>query len=103
MDSKTSSSLATEAPSLVELKNKIPQLQIWTPSCKELAEHRTTFIRSNAGKPLAIVLPQNEDEVAAVVAYANDASIPLAVRSGGHDTLGRSMPKDALVLGHARL
>ncbi len=36
--------------------------------------------------------------MATIVAYANKLSIPIAVRAGGHDFLGRSRPEQTLVL-----
>lgn len=91
------SNLAVDAPEVVELKEKHPQLQIWTPSSDNFQKLSTLYIKGSS-VPRAIVRPQSEDDVSATVAYAAEKSIPVAIRAGGHDYLGRSGPTGALVL-----
>jgi hypothetical protein len=92
------SQLTADAPALVELQKAAPQLRIWTVSSDDFEDLSAVFLKNNVAKPLAVVRPQSEDEVAATVAYASSRGIPLSVRAGGHDHRGRTRPEQALVL-----
>lgn len=50
------------------------------------------------GSPVAVVKPADAADVATAVAFARDAGIELSVRSGGHDSLGRSTNDGGLVI-----
>ncbi|KAJ9613247.1 hypothetical protein H2200_003189 [Cladophialophora chaetospira] len=83
---------------LTGLKSKLPDLRIYTPSNADFEAVAALYVGGIPSRPLAIVRPRSEEEVGAVVEYANEKSIPLAVRVGGHDLLGRSGPNQALVV-----
>jgi hypothetical protein len=48
--------------------------------------------------PSLIVQPVDEDDLAVVARYAFENTIPIGIRSGGHDVDGRSMPDGQLVI-----
>jgi FAD/FMN-containing dehydrogenase len=50
------------------------------------------------GSPAAVVRPADAADVAASVAFARDEGLVLSVRSGGHDSLGRSTNDGGLVI-----
>lgn len=83
---------------LHDLQTSHPSLPIWTSSSDGFEALTQGYLHSDRPKPLAVVRPRNEADVVAVVKYATSASIPLAVRSGGHDHRGRSLAAGALVL-----
>jgi FAD/FMN-containing dehydrogenase len=80
------------------LRTLYPELPVWTASDEGFEALAEGYLHSQRSKPLAIVRPRDEDEVAAVVRHATSSSLPLAVRSGGHDHQGRSLAAGALVL-----
>lgn len=49
-------------------------------------------------RPALIAQAVDQDDVACVMAYANDKGVPVAVRGGGHGIDGMAMPGGALVL-----
>lgn len=59
---------------------------------------RETYITDNPAVPLAIVKPQNAEDVAALVSFSTANHINFVVRSGGHDLYGRSEVNGALTI-----
>ena len=49
-------------------------------------------------RPAAIVLARDVADIVATLRLAGDSGLPLAVRAGGHSTVGFSMADDAIVL-----
>ena len=49
-------------------------------------------------RPAIVVQPTSQPEVGAMVGYARDRGMPIAVRGGGHDWAGRSLVDDGLVI-----
>ena len=89
----------TDGSILVELKQKLPNAQIWVPNDDDFEEQTRIYVKqANNITPLALVRPRSENEVASVVEIAHKASVPLAIRVGGHDLVGRSRPDQALIL-----
>ena len=80
------------------LQDQHPQIRYVTPSGPGYAELRQTFILDNPAAPLAIVRPQNAEDVASLVAFAVAADIDITVRTGGHDMYGRCFAQDALAI-----
>lgn len=55
-------------------------------------------VAKGPGSPTAVVRPADAADVAAAVAFARDNELVLSVRSGGHDSLGRSTNDGGLVI-----
>jgi FAD/FMN-containing dehydrogenase len=55
-------------------------------------------VAKGPGSPLAVVRPTDAADVARAVGFARDAGLVLSVRSGGHDSLGRSTNDGGLVI-----
>src|SRR5437762_14244277 len=83
--------IEADAANIAELKRTNPALPIFTSSSSHFAKVREINNYSITNVPLAIVRPQSEADVSAVVKYAVTQKIPFCVRSGGHDYYGRSM------------
>jgi FAD/FMN-containing dehydrogenase len=75
-----------------------PTIQYATPKSPNYSELRATYVLTNPAVPLAIVRPQNADDVAAIVKYARANGLKPVVRSGGNSPFGKSMVEDALVI-----
>jgi FAD/FMN-containing dehydrogenase len=67
------------------------------PGDPDYDEARRTFNGLVDKHPLAIARCSTPDEVAAVVAFARDASLPLGVRGGGHSVAGTAMVEGGVV------
>ncbi len=61
-------------------------------------EARTVMAGDIDRRPLVIVRPANDEDVAYVVGLARDTGLPLAVRSGGHSGAGHSVVDGGIVL-----
>lgn len=85
-------------PEIATLNQSIPGLEVLVPSSPLYAAVRETYIIDNATTPLAIVRPQNADQVAEVVLYAVRHNLPISVRGGGHELFGRSVVTGALTI-----
>ena len=55
-------------------------------------------MRHDGATPAMIARAADADDVATLMRYASDKGIPVAVRSGGHNSDGSAMPDGALVL-----
>ena len=75
-----------------------PQITYVTPSSTNYAAERETYVADNPAIPLAIVRPQNANDVAALVSFSKTNNIEFVVRSGGHDLYGRSEVNGALTI-----
>ncbi|KAG0652452.1 Gibberella pigment 3 [Hyphodiscus hymeniophilus] len=75
-----------------------PEIQYATPTSSNYEALRKTYILDNPAVPLAIVRPQNAEDVAALVTYAKANGLRIAVRSGGNSLFGKSMVNDALIV-----
>ncbi|KAJ0425010.1 hypothetical protein BJY00DRAFT_326122 [Aspergillus carlsbadensis] len=79
------------APSVeARLRHLMPQVLVYTEGrnyqdCIELYNHALKK------EPLVCARPRTEEEVSGLVQFCTDQTIPLAVRSGGHDFFGRSI------------
>jgi FAD/FMN-containing dehydrogenase len=74
------------------------QIQYATPSSSNYAALRNTYTLDNPAIPLAIVRPQNAEDVAAIVKFAKANGIKFAIRSGGNSLFWKSMIQDALII-----
>lgn len=75
-----------------------PGVTYVTPSSPNYPVERETYIADNPAVPLAIVRPQNANDVAALVSFSTSNGIDFVVRSGGHDVFGRSQVDGALTI-----
>jgi hypothetical protein len=57
---------------------------------------RSTY--TTVASPALVLLPENEDEVAAAILYARDSGGPISIRSGGHGLSGRSSNDGGIVI-----
>jgi FAD/FMN-containing dehydrogenase len=76
----------------------LPHIAIFSPQTGEYADLREIYAQDNPAVPLAIARPKNGNEVAQIVTQAVNLQIPFAIRSGGHDSWGRTMVQDALTI-----
>jgi FAD/FMN-containing dehydrogenase len=57
---------------------------------------RSTY--TTVASPALVLVPENEDEVAAAILYARDTDVPVSIRSGGHGLSGRSSNDGGIVI-----
>ncbi len=72
--------------------------RVITPESPEYDEARQLFAGGFDRHPALIVRVASDEDVARAIAYARKASLPLAVRSGGHSGAGHSVWDGALVI-----
>jgi FAD/FMN-containing dehydrogenase len=70
--------------------------QVLTPGDDDYLAAAT--VAKGPGSPVAVVRPADAADVSTAVAFARDAGLELSVRSGGHDSLGRSTNDGGLVI-----
>ena len=75
-----------------------PHIQYATPSSPNYVALRATYTLDNPAIPLAIVRPQNAEDVAAIVKFGKTNGLQLVVRSGGNSLFWKSMVHDALII-----
>jgi FAD/FMN-containing dehydrogenase len=75
-----------------------PTIQYATPNSPNYSTLRATYCIDNPAVPLAIVRPQNAEDVAAIVKFARANGIKPVVRSGGNSLFWKSMIHDALII-----
>jgi FAD/FMN-containing dehydrogenase len=73
-------------------------IQYATPNSPNYPTLRATYSIDNPAVPLAIVRPQNAEDVAALVKFARANGIKPVVRSGGNSLFWKSMIQDALII-----
>ncbi|KUI59692.1 6-hydroxy-D-nicotine oxidase [Cytospora mali] len=90
--------LASDAPTLAGLLDENPGLLVYTHSSPHFTTVSSPANPAVKHKPLAVIRPLSEDPVSHVVRFCVSQSIPISVRSGGHDMLGRSVIHQGVVL-----
>ncbi|KAF7327939.1 FAD-binding domain-containing protein [Mycena kentingensis (nom. inval.)] len=75
-----------------------PSITFAFPGSTEFDDSRRIFDTSNTAVPLAVAQPKTAADVALLVKLATTAGVPFTLRVGGHDTLGRSVAADALLV-----
>jgi FAD/FMN-containing dehydrogenase len=75
-----------------------PAIQYATPNSSNYSTLRATYSIDNPAVPLAIVRPQDAEDVAAIVSFARANEIKPVVRSGGNSLFWKSMIHDALII-----
>ncbi len=72
--------------------------QVIEPEDADYEDARHVFMPQIDRRPAAIVKPANAGEVSAVIEFARDQSLELAVRSGGHSAAGHGVSDGGIVL-----
>lgn len=72
--------------------------QVIAPDSHEYDRARQVNNAAVDRRPAVIVRPTDTDDVALVVAYAQDRGLPLVIRAGGHSMAGHSTGDGALLL-----
>jgi hypothetical protein len=72
--------------------------RVIAPGDEEYDAARRVFLGDVDPRPGAIVRVANAADIAAVIRFARDAGVALAVRSGGHSNAGQSTTDDGVVL-----
>ena len=75
-----------------------PTIQYATPNSPNYPALRATYSLNNPAVPLAIVRPQNAEDVAVIIKFARATGVKPVVRSGGNSLFGKSMVQDALII-----
>jgi FAD/FMN-containing dehydrogenase len=91
----------SEDPTLTALESFLsqhPAIKYATPTSPNYASLRATYNLDNISSPLAIVRPQNAEDVAAIVKYATSQGINFVVRSGGGNLFGKSQVQGAITI-----
>lgn len=71
---------------------------IITPSNDSYEEARKLWNGDIDRRPLAVVRPQSDQDVAAVLQFVQEAGVPLAVKGGGHSYAGHSMVEKGITI-----
>ncbi|PMD47730.1 FAD-binding domain-containing protein [Hyaloscypha variabilis F] len=86
-------------PQLVDLIAKHPELKIFTLTSPYYQDLKAIWsLEFNTNEPLAVIRVTNASEVSTVIKFCVDNSLPLTVRSGGHDLLGHSLITGAVIV-----
>jgi FAD/FMN-containing dehydrogenase len=80
---------------VTDLKNHMAG-EVVLPNDPEYDALRNGFVQ--AGSPAVVVLPRNNDDVAAAIRYARDNRLKLTVRSGGHSQSGMATNNGGMVI-----
>lgn len=72
--------------------------RVITPDDEGYDEARVVSLGGIDRRPVVIVRPANDDEVARVIALARETGLPFAVRSGGHSGAAYGVVDDGIVL-----
>ena len=72
--------------------------QVIVPDAPDYDRARRVFNASVDRHPALIVRPTDADDVALVVAHAQERGLPLVVRAGGHSLAGHSTADGSLIL-----
>ncbi|KAF7327985.1 D-lactate dehydrogenase [Mycena kentingensis (nom. inval.)] len=75
-----------------------PSIVFAFPGSAEFDDSGRIYDTSNTAIPLAVAQPKTTADVALLVKLAATANVPFTLRVGGHDTLGRSVAADALLV-----
>lgn len=90
----------TESDTRVQdrLRRLMPSLSIHTTGDGHYQDCLRVYNQALSGPPLVCTRPRTEQEVAQLVQFCTEESIPFSVRSGGHDFFGRSLLHGAILV-----
>ncbi len=72
--------------------------RLLTPEHAAYDASRRTFNAMASGRPLAILQPEDTEDIVAAVRWARDADVGIGIRGGGHNVAGHSAPDGALLI-----
>jgi len=82
---------------------QVSSVELVGPNDKPFEGLRQVFNELYGARPAIIALPRNDDEIGQALQLAQDRSLPVAVRGGGHSLAGRSTVEGGLVIDLRRL
>lgn len=82
---------------LSSLQDQNPSIKLYFPDSPNYEILKKTFIVTPA-KPAVIARPQSVEDVQALVRVCVDKDLDFAVRTGGHNCVGRALVQDALLI-----
>ncbi|KAF2454278.1 hypothetical protein BDY21DRAFT_366372 [Lineolata rhizophorae] len=85
------------AAAIASLKSKLPGAEVITPEAPDYEQSIKRWSDACEERAAAVVKVANEDEVAGVLAVAQEHSIPIAVLGGGHSTSGASSTEGIVI------
>ena len=94
-----SSTTRSETISLSTLRGEVTGLAIG-PEDPGYDEARTVFIGGIDRRPAVIVRVADARDVATVIRLARETGLELAIRSGGHSSIGHGVSEGGIVLAH---
>ncbi|MBX7233512.1 MAG: FAD-binding protein [Caldilineales bacterium] len=98
-----SAKLSDERPFLVALAEIIPPDRLLTRPA-QLVPYESDALTAYRARPLAVVLPETQDEVIAAVRLCHQFGVPFVARGSGTSLSGGSLPvTDGIVIGLNRL
>ncbi len=98
-----SAKLSDERPFLVALAEIIPPDRLLTRPA-QLIPYESDALTAYRARPLAVVLPETQDEVIAAVRLCHQFGVPFVARGSGTSLSGGSLPvTDGIVIGLNRL
>lgn len=89
--------MSTVRPGVTELRART-RGRLLTPDHPAYQASRGTFNAMAGGRPLAILAPEDTDDIAAAVRWAQAADVGIGIRGGGHSVAGYSAPEGALLI-----
>ena len=97
MANKTNVQAAPTTISISKLRSDFPD-RIIAPGDPDYDKARTVFYGGVDRRPAVIIKVADTNDVVRVVNLARESGLPLAVRSGGHSSVGHSVCDDGIVL-----
>ena len=95
--------LARREAIIAGLARLVPPASLIT-SADERRPYETDALTAYRRMPLAVVLPETTEQVAAVLRYCRDAGVPVVPRGAGTSLAGGAIPQeDAVVVGVSKL
>jgi hypothetical protein len=82
---------------IIDLRGRIKG-RVITPQDEGYNQARAVFYGGHDRQPAAFIRVKDGEDVASVIALAQESGIELAVRSGGHSTAGHSLSDGGIVL-----
>jgi len=95
--------LSRRAEIIDALSALVPETSLIT-TANELKAFETDALTAYRSVPLAVVLPETTEQVAAVLAYCNRIGLPVVPRGAGTSLCGGAIPQeDSIVLGVSKM
>lgn len=88
---------------IAHLERRLPTARVFSPGSAGFDQALRLWNAEIRTRPVAVVTPESADEVAAAVIAARESGVPVSVRGGGHDWLGRSLRDEGVVIDLSRL